>query len=330
VLRRPQQPIDMSNSWRIVYERTVYALLVGIDDYPEPVPRLRGCVNDITAMEQLLRARLAGDQKLDDPKVLTNAEATRQAVIDGFTYLSKAGPDDVALFYYSGHGSQERTPPEFWHLEPDRLNETIVCYDSRLADNFDLADKELAKLIAGVAARGAHVLVILDCCHSGSGTRATESVGVRRAPTDLRERPLSSFLVTPDEVAALTAQGESRNIAEARSGRVKLPRGRHIVMSACREDEEAKETYADGLMRGAFSYFLIHTLQRAEAGLTYRDLYKRVSALTPTRVARQSPLIEAPTARELDQPFLGGAIQAHPPYFTAKFDQIRAGSLMAV
>jgi hypothetical protein len=300
--------------------RRVYALLVGIDEYPAPVPPLRGCVNDISAVEHLLKKRLAADEYLP-PKVLKNAEATRQAVIDGFMRLRGAGPDDVALFYYCGHGSQERTPPEFWHLEPDRLDETIVCYDSRLADKFDLADKELAKLIAGVAAGGAHVLVILDCCHSGSGTRATESVGVRRAPRDLRERPLSSFLVTPEEVAALTAQGESRVITGVRSGWVKLPRRRHIVMSACREDEEAKETYVDGLMRGAFSYFLLHTLQRAETGLTYRDLYNRVNALVRTKVVRQSPLIEAPTARELDQPFLGGAIQAHPPYFTARFDQ---------
>jgi hypothetical protein len=300
--------------------RRVYALLVGIDEYPAPIPPLRGCVNDITAVEHLLKARLAADEYLP-PKVLKNAEATRQAVIDGFTHLREAGPDDVALFYYCGHGSQERTPPEFWHLEPDRLNETLVCYDSRLADNFDLADKELAKLIAVVAARGAHVLIILDSCHSGSGTRVTESVGVRRAPTDLRERPLSSFLVTPEEVAALTAQGESRNLAGVQSGWVKLPWGRHIVMSACRDDEEAKETNVDGLMRGAFSYFLINTLQGAGAGWTYRDLCKRVNALVRTKVARQSPLIEAPTARELDQPFLGGAIQAHPHYFTAMFDR---------
>src|SRR5262245_27246211 len=111
--------------------RTVYALLVGIDDYPAPVTPLRGCVNDITAVERLLRARLATDQRLE-LVVLKNHEATRQAIIDGFSRLRQAGPDDVALFYYSGHGSQERTPPEFWYLEPDHLDETLVCYDSRL------------------------------------------------------------------------------------------------------------------------------------------------------------------------------------------------------
>lgn len=299
--------------------RTVYALLVGIDDYPNPIQPLRGCVNDIMAIEQLLRGRLTVNQKLE-ALVLKNSEATRQAIIDGFVHLRQAGPDDVVLFYYSGHGSQEHTPPEFWHLEPDRLDETLVCYDSRQPGNYDLADKELAKLIAAVAARGAHVLVILDSCHSGSGTRAAETEGVRRVPTDLRERPLSSFLVTPEEATVLAAQSATRDTAGMPSGWVKLPQGRHIVMAACRDDEEAKETNASGVARGTFSYFLTETLQRGEAGVSYRDLFKRVNALVRTKAARQSPLIEAPAARELDQPFLGGAVQSHPPYFTASFN----------
>lgn len=297
----------------------IYALLVGIDEYPAPVPPLRGCVNDIIVVEQLLRTRRAAGRTFA-PRVLTNGEATRQAVIAGFDHLRQAGPDDVALFYYSGHGSQEATPPEFWHLEPDRLDETLVCYDSRLAGNYDLADKELAKLIAAVAARGAHVLVILDSCHSGSGTRAADREGVRRVPADLRARPFDTFLVTPEEAAEFAAQSAARELAGTATGWVKLPQGKHIVMSACRDDEEAKETSAEGMTRGAFSYFLTETLQQATAELTYRDLFKRVNALVRTRVARQSPLIEAATASELDQSFLGGAMQAHPPYFTVSFD----------
>ena len=37
---------------------TIYALLVGIDDYPAPVPKLRGCVNDIKGMREYLEARI--------------------------------------------------------------------------------------------------------------------------------------------------------------------------------------------------------------------------------------------------------------------------------
>ena len=108
---------------------------------------------------------------------MANGQATRQGIIDAWrSHLGQAGPGDVALFYYSGHGSQENAPPEFWDFEPDRQNETLVCYDSRSSDGWVLADKELAQLISEVAANGPHFTVILDCCHSGSGTRDADEV----------------------------------------------------------------------------------------------------------------------------------------------------------
>lgn len=44
----------------------------------------------------------------------------------------------------------------------------------------------MSKLIAEVAKRDAYVVVILDSCHSGSGTRNFDAVTVRRVPTDPR------------------------------------------------------------------------------------------------------------------------------------------------
>src|SRR4051794_8382075 len=98
--------------------KSIYALLVGIDDYPQPVPRLRGCVNDIREMRQYLEARVeTGDSQLEDVlklRMLINQEATRDAVIRAFReHLRLAGPEDVALFCYSGHGSQEKAPEPF-------------------------------------------------------------------------------------------------------------------------------------------------------------------------------------------------------------------------
>lgn len=183
--------------------RTVYSLLVGIDAYQAPVPALNGCVNDVVAIGDLLSQRVAGEGLRLEPKTLFGQQATRQAVIDGFrAHLGRARAGDVVLFYYSGHGSQEDAPPEFWRFEPDRLDETLVCWDSRMPGRFDLADKELAQLIAEVAESGPHVLIVLDCCHSGSGTRAAPQCGIsiRRAPTDRRPRPLDSFIVSPEQV----------------------------------------------------------------------------------------------------------------------------------
>jgi hypothetical protein len=38
--------------------RNIYALLVGIDQYPEPVPQLKGCCNDIEAIAPYLAEQI--------------------------------------------------------------------------------------------------------------------------------------------------------------------------------------------------------------------------------------------------------------------------------
>lgn len=299
---------------------TVYALLVGIDKYLPPVTPLRGCVTDIEAMHSYLASRVGREGCRLDAIVLRNEEAKRQVVIDNFVnHLGKAGPEDVALFYYSGHGSQAQTAPEFFHLEPDRLDETLVCYDSRTSGNYDLADKELSKLIADLATRDPHVVVILDSCHSGSATRNLDSVGVRRVATDDRQRPVSSYLITPSELEEL---GATRSVTAAKSAWTRLPQGRHIVLSACQSDEEAKEIPMGDQTRGVFSYFLMETLQSATTVWTYRDLFARVNSLVRAKVSRQSPLIEATNFDDLDRPFLGGTIQTQAPYFMVSFDRV--------
>jgi hypothetical protein len=291
--------------------RTVYALLVAIDRYPPPLPRLYGCANDARAMARYLKARVdsGGRDRREVLRIkrLVDRRATRQAVIDAFrTHLGRAGPGDVAFFCYSGHGSQEQAPEEFWHLEPDHLNETLVLYDSRDAAR-DLADKELAKLIAEVAAGGAHVSVLLDCCHSGSGTRAPDRGGpaVRRVEADPRPRPSDSYLAPPHEL--LTA-GATRGLETGASGWALA--GRHVLMAACRADEVANE-YGT---QGAFSHFLGEALSTAGGALTYHDLFTRAATLLRYRV-RQSPQLEAPVPDDLRQPFLGGAILPAPRYF---------------
>lgn len=298
--------------------RKIYALLVGIDEYPSPIPRLRGCVNDVVSFETYLSKRTGEDTGVGlEVLSLTNERATRQAVIDGFRALfAKAGKEDVALFYYSGHGSQEQAPEEFWAIEPDHLDETLVLFDSREAGKWDLADKELAKLIGEVGASGAHVVVILDCCHSGSGTREIGTV-VRRAPTDLRRRPIESFLDGAVE-ASSGARSSSRD-----AGGWAVPDARHVLFAACRADEEAKETTGGGEHRGAFSYSLGEALKSAAGIATYRDLFARTSSLVSGQVKNQTPQLESTRSDDLDALFLDGTIRPSPATYKADFVQGR-------
>ncbi|MBE7384985.1 MAG: caspase family protein [Leptolyngbya sp. SIO1E4] len=305
----------------------VYAFLVGIDSYPPPLPPLKGCINDVEAFEQYLRGCIQDtpDYALPPPHRLTNEQATRQAVIDGFqTYLTQAQSGDVALFYYSGHGSQAPSPPEFWQIEPDRFNETLVCWDSRLEGQWDLADKELASLIAEVDKRTPHILVILDCCHSGAGTRsALPSMATRQVPADIRQRPLETFVSLPQGGSpAIASRSAQQPVAQNL-----FPKGRHVLLAACREHEEARELLGGDNYRGAFSYFLLETLQQASGPLSYRDLFRRANARVRSQMAAQSPQLEATHPSDLDQPFLGGASARSRPYYTVFYDQTAGWSM---
>jgi triacylglycerol esterase/lipase EstA (alpha/beta hydrolase family) len=307
---------------------TIYALLVGINEYRGNVSQLQGCVNDVHSMLALLKARTQGGKYQLDELVLTapgEDKPTRKRVIEAFrTHLGKAQKGDVAFFYYSGHGSQEKAPSQFWHVEPDHLDETLVCYDSRSPGGWDLADKELAYLIAELAQNNPHIVAILDACHSGSGTRAADGTVARLAPQDERLRPLDSFL--PGVVSAVQAERKSR-IVTAGSGRevesgdwFALPRGRHVVLSACRPEETAREKpMADGQVHGVFTYYLLDTLQQVGPSLTYREAFQRAATLVRGVVRDQNPVLEAARSSDLKQPFLGGAIVEQKPYYNLNF-----------
>ncbi|MEN2744950.1 caspase family protein, partial [Sinomonas halotolerans] len=301
----------------MTHQPTLYALLVGIDAYESPVPPLRGCRNDIEAFAQLLEARAAGPVRI---RTLLDGQATREAVVAGFReHLAQAGPGDAALLYYSGHGSQEPAPEKWWHLEPDRLDETLVLFDSRSPGQWDLADKELAALLGEVAAREPHLAVVLDCCHSGSGTRAALEDGTagRRAPADHRERPLGSFVFDPDAVDALARTPGAAREAGDESGWA-LPAARHVLLSGCRANETSKEVVHGEKHRGAMSAALEAALVAAGPGaLTYREVHRQLASTVRTLVRAQTPQLEASDGADLDRPFLGATVEALPPHFVA-------------
>lgn len=290
----------------------VYALLVGINNY-KVVSDLSGCVQDVERFEAFLRARV-NPENLVEPKILLNEEATRDAIIEGFEgYLSQAQDGDVALFYYSGHGSQEQAPPEFWEVEPDRKNETLVCHDSRHGDIRDLADKELAYLIEKISSGkpDLHTLVILDACHSGSGTRDADNEGVRMTAADNRTHPIDSYLIK--QPPAGTQVGDNW---------YKPPQGKHILMAACRPEEVARERVLgeERQMQGVFSYYLREALQNSGPDLTYRDLFKHISAMVRLMISSQTPQLETQTD-DINQKFLGGeTLRPRTTTYSVSFD----------
>jgi len=280
----------------------LYALLVGIDNYLVPAP-LSGCVADIEEYEEFLSGRV--DRKTHELHLqkLIDAEATRAAILDGFhQHLSHAGPGDTALFVFCGHGSQQPSDKRNWKIEPDHQDETLVCYESRIGGS-DLADKVISQLLDDLSAAGAHVVVVLDSCHSGSGTRDVD-LDVRYAPARSDVGPAGY----PSNVSNCK-KGTSGWTVPAGSG--------HVLLAACGSHETAKEFFAGGRKRGVFSACLLETLKACPGSISYQSLYQSTAAAVRIRATRQNPQFEAGRPADLDLPFMGGSIATRPRQFSA-------------
>lgn len=297
---------------------SVYALLVGIDEYHPQATDLRGCCRDVDSA--LMRLSSSVPEGFH-PLVLKNAEATRAAVIDGFrTHLGAAGAGDKALFWFSGHGSQVPAPPEFERLEPTGMMQTILCADSRKDAVPDLVDKEIGILISEVAARDVHVVVILDCCHADGASRkpppeeqlrpSTEALGVRAEPP-LAEAPSAGSLLP--ELRELLAGGA------ALQGLGQFPTADHVSLAACHSNQVAHEVPAENGHRGLFSLALLSQLVDHE--VTYRELLARTRCFVESAVPRQHPVLFPTDSALADQPFLGGELRPPASTLTMRFSR---------
>lgn len=271
--------------------KTIYALLVGINDYQSPVPPLSGCVADIKSVEAYLKDLPDVQLHLN---VLLDGQATKNKIVAGFReHLAQARADDVAFFYFSGHGTQEDADEVFWRSEPSHRLQALVCYDGILNQNGQevfnlLADKELRYLLYELSKTKAHILTIFDCCHSGDNTRSqqTQAVARRYAPQNrltfaVPKRRWEQFLFS-DHWSREAFAGQS--VADL------MPEGRHIQIAACAPDESAFEQ--DG--SGVFTRTLLDVLKRSEGDVSYYNLESRVRSLLKNNF-RQTPRIYAST-----------------------------------
>ena len=133
----------------------VVALLVGVSDYGGRTNNLPNTDDDARQLFESLRG--AG---LLHPAstVLANSEATSKNVAAAFARAaSQAGPNDLFLFFFSGHGNQVDVTASAQEL--DGRSETIELFDAAMTD------AELAPMFAAVRSRMA--LVAIDACYSG-------------------------------------------------------------------------------------------------------------------------------------------------------------------
>jgi hypothetical protein len=314
-------------------QRVDHALLIGVDLYQYIWPPLSGCVGDVEALAKLLVTQLqtppdrvikltAGHTGKEKPEEL----ATRDNIVAALRRLAaEAGPGEQVYVHYSGHGMRNdgTVLPGY---EADGRDEAIAPTDTGYQDPaaYYLLDKELGWLIRQITDKGAFVTVVLDCCHSASGTRNLEQeVPVRhgrRRPEDQaagrgweggdpRPRPDATLVAPLAELRAVIAPPEGG------TGSLLAAPANYVLLSACRERETAKEYQ----QHGVFSHFFLKLLEKDFSALTYGGVQEQVGgairqlASARPAYADQTPQLEG----DRDLVLFGGGAREEPRAFTA-------------
>ncbi len=159
----------------------VYAILAGITDYQDSND-LPFCAEDAEKLgEELTETGIMADESI----ILTNSQVTRQNLEDAFmTVAQAAGPDDVFLFFYSGHGAYLEGRSEL-----DDRDETLYVVDGHITDD------EVNSWFDEVNARMA--IIALDSCFSGGFARdvisAPDRMGIFSSEEDVTSNVASRF-----------------------------------------------------------------------------------------------------------------------------------------
>ncbi len=281
----------------------IYVLAIGIEKYDVSVKKnpLPGCKKDVTDFCDYLKERF-GEASLKITQLL-DEQATRAHIIAAFLEKKKdeagkdidcianAGEDDAFIFYYSGHGSEEKAPPEF--RMANGKNETLLCYDSRMKGQYDLADKELNYLLSTVTQKVKYSVAVVDSCHSDSVMRNEGDMHKKHNPSEGNAiRPFSTYL--PEVIAHYQNSDD-------------LPGTHFITLSACSNAESAYCT-SNG---GHFTQNLLKVLKENPAKVpSYDELIYQIKA----RIGN---------ARIPQHPQLGcwGEVNPHWEFLTRKIAQ---------
>lgn len=263
-------------------DKKLFALCVGINEYPEGVSNLAGCITDAENWKTFIESTY---QKTLSPEVLLlqNEQAKRASFIEAVRqHLGQARDGDVVFLHYSGHGSREASPPAYLKYFPEGKNESLVLSDSRAKDaqgnytGYDLSSSELGKLLEEISENkpNLNLVVSLDCCHSGSGTRDAAGLAKSRLTGDRAEeaRPIESFL--PGIFTADSANP---------------PDSKHILLASCSKYQKAWETKQK---TGLFTTSVMEILDRYGSYTSYSDLFVRTRTLIRKTTKIQDPQLE--------------------------------------
>ena len=264
---------------------TQWALLIGVSDYINFADveggDLPGAEHDARRIRDVLVMK--GYVPEQNIRLLLNEAATRAAIQESVAgwLAQNARPGDNVTIFFAGHGSQ------MWDEsgdEDDGLDETIAPADVMAASTEnDISDDTFNEWLGALPTD--NVVVILDNCNSGTGTRdVTPFSRGRLLARDMNqvERPTAAR-------RALPGQQDDTGF-DATATRV-------LELAAAQPFQVAVDAYfpatdgAEAFHGGAFTTFLVQQLWKASSEITYEEVFEGAHEALKRNRFQQDPYL---------------------------------------
>jgi hypothetical protein len=300
-----------------------HALVFAIGDYPESGGW--GKISSAQDVGYIKKTLLKQGFPEANVKVVADSAATKAGIENAFKNLiASVDKDDIVVIHFSSHGEQVADNNGD---EADGYDETIVAYNAamftkdaekeaaargtlskesfqKLQVNY-FRDDEFGNYINQLRAKlgkEGDVLVFMDNCHSGTGTRGSAKVRGGKGALQFEGYQPTVKKVAGDEVfkESTASRGNESELAT------------YIVVSAALASELNYETTGDdNVGMGSLTYAISKVFETLKPGTTYRTMFAKIQAIMNEKVPGQHPVLEG---NGLDRGLFGGKFVDQKPY----------------
>ena len=306
--------------------QTKHALIIAIGKY-----KYWDAISSLTDTGYIKKALEKQGFPWENISVITDAKATKTGIENAFkTLVSRVKDSDIVVIHISSHGEQVEDDKN--KDEIDGFDECIVAWDAPKVSNKDLLTPALEKYyfrddVFGIyvnqlrskLGKKGDVLVIIDACHSGSGTRGTRKVRGNAPP--LKSKSFAPPAKTKQTIPSVFLESRKEN-----TGNQNL--ATYVVISGALAEENNSEAWYDdeqNIPGGSLSIAVTRSFQTLKPGSTYRSLFADIMSIVNQIAREQTPVIEGDG---IDRELFGGNFVEQKPYI--EIEEIKSDSLTLI
>ncbi len=149
-----------------------FALVLGVADYQDNrIVDLPACERDARDLAATLLDPAAGLFAKENLTLLVNGEVTRNTVVAALDTLARrAGPDDLVVVFFSGHGATDEKGRAYWVMSDTKVDQLRATA---------MPEVEITELLGEIKTR--RLVTLIDACYSA----ATANVSATKSLVDL-------------------------------------------------------------------------------------------------------------------------------------------------